>query len=121
MDVRVYPRPNPAITAAMMSPRMQQIVTEIAVKAQTLYVAQVAKRTGALSESAHALPEIGGVHHDRWIGVLTVGGATAAYAASHEFGVGNHAGSRHNLDAVADNTQPGAHDLNRVLEELGGL
>ena len=86
--------------------RPESRIPEIAEKAQALYQAQVAKRTGALSESAVAYTEIGGMKHDRHIGVLHVGG-TVSYAASHEFG-------------TTHGVHP-AHDLNRVLEELAGL
>lgn len=124
MDVNIY-HPNPALAAALRSSRMRSIVFEIAEQAHALYVAQVAKRTGLLASSAHASTEIGGVDHDRWVGVLTVGGTGAAgtvdYALPHEFGRGEHPGSIKDLDSDQEIVQHAADDLNRVLEELGGL
>jgi hypothetical protein len=126
LDVTIYD-PNPAVAAVLISPRMRAIVFEVAELAQALYVAQVAKRSGMLAASAHASTEIGGQGrrtHDRWIGQLTVGGTgslgTVDYGAAHEFGRGEHAGSIHDLDGEQIVQHP-AHDLNRVLEELGGL
>lgn len=134
MDVRIYPHPNPAVTAALKGERMRAIVFEITEIAHALYVDQVAKRTGRLAASAHASTEIGGVDHDRWVGVLTVGGTGSAgtvdYALPHEFGtkavvegpVPESTGGQHNLDErVITGGHHAAHDLNRVLEELGGL
>jgi hypothetical protein len=108
---------------------MRSIVFERAEVAHALYVEQVAKRTGRLAASAHASTEIGGVDHDRWVGVLTVGG-TVDYALPHEFGtkadvegpVQESTGGVHNLDnTLRTGGHHAAHDLNRVLEELGGL
>ncbi|MBY0440984.1 MAG: hypothetical protein K2Q25_02415 [Mycobacteriaceae bacterium] len=107
MDVNI-PEPNRALTELLVSARMRAIVEERANTAAMLYQAQVAKRTGRLAASAHASTEIGGVRQDRWIGVLTVGSALP-YGASHEFGTRAHG----QTDA--------AHDLNRVLEQLGSL
>lgn len=130
MDVTVYPHPNPAITAVLRGERVRSIVFEIAELAHVLYVEQVAKRTGQLAASAHVSTEIGGVEQDRWVGVLTVGGRGVDYAASHEFGtqadvegpVQESADGVHNLDdVVRTGGHHAAHDLNRVLEELGGL
>lgn len=127
MDVNIY-NPNPAIEAVLKSERMRAIVFEVAELAHALYVAQVAKRSGLLASSAHASTEIGGQGrrtNDRWIGVLTVGGTgaqgTVEYAAAHEYGRGEHPGSIHDLDREQNIVQHPAHDLNRVLEELGGL
>jgi hypothetical protein len=112
------PYPNPALAAVLVSAEMQAIVLERAEVAKALYQAQVAKRTGALAASAQAHTEIGGVKHDRHVGYLTVGEGLA-YGAAHEFGVGDHPESVHNLDGP-NIIHPAAHDLNRVLEELGG-
>lgn len=130
MDVRIYPHPNPALTAVLTGARMRSIVFEVAEIAHALYVDQVAKRTGRLAASAHASTEIGGVDHDRWTGVLTVGGSGVDYALPHEFGTRREVqgpaqesiGGVHNLDdRVVTGGHHAAHDLNRVLEELGGL
>lgn len=109
MDVDI-PVPNQALSALMLSERMRGIVAEVANNAQFLYQSEVAKRTGLLAASAHSGTEVGGKRHDRWIGELQVGGlgplGTVEYAASHEFGT---------------SSQKAAHDLNRVLEQLGQL
>jgi hypothetical protein len=118
MEVDI-PEPNPALTALLISPEMQALVLERAEVAKALYQAQVAKRTGALAASAQAHTEIGGVRHDRHVGYVTVGEGLA-YGAAHEFGVGDHPGSVHNLNG-RNIIHPAAHDLNRVLEELGGV
>lgn len=135
MDVKIY-NPNPALAEILTSARMRAIVFEVAETAHALYVAQVAKRTGLLASSAHASTELSKVlkGQDRWVGVLTVGGTgaggTVDYAASHEFGtkadvegpVPESADGVHNLDDVLrTGGHHAAHDLNRVLEELGGL
>lgn len=116
MDVNI-PEPNPALTELLVSERMRGMLAERAEAAAALYQAQVAKRTGRLAASAHVSTEIGGIHHDRWVAALTIGEGLA-YGAAHEFGVGIHPGSVHNLDG-RDRIQRAAHDLNRVLEELG--
>lgn len=120
MDVNI-PEPNPALTALLRSERMRDIVFQRAETAAALYQSHVAKRTGRLAESAHPSTEIGGVRHDRHIGVLTVGGGGVEYAAAHEFGTGDHPQSIKSLNRPAqlDVPQPGAHDLNIVLEQLG--
>jgi hypothetical protein len=118
MDVDI-PEPNPALTAVLRSERIRDIVFERAQTAAALYQAHVAKRTGALAASAHPSTEIGGVRHDRHIGVLTVGGGSVDYALAHEFGTGDHPQSTHNLDRVSNDITHAARDLNHVLEELG--
>jgi hypothetical protein len=118
VELTSFPEPNEALTALLISPRMQAIVLERAEFAKATYQAQVAKRSGALAASAHAHTEIGGVRHDRHVGILTVGEGLA-YGAAHEFGVGDHPMSVHNLGGP-NVIHPAAHDLNRVLEELGG-
>jgi len=85
--------------------------------AMLLYQATVAKRTGALAASAHATTEIGGARSDRHIGVLLVGGRGVDYSLAHEFGVGDHPASVHNLDGK-QRVEVAADDLQRVLEEL---
>jgi hypothetical protein len=117
MDVTIYPDPNPALTEILKSGRMREIVSGRANLARDLYQALVAHRTGELAGSARASTEIGGVDLDRWIGVLTVG---TDHVLPHEFGRGEHPGSIKNLDGD-EVVQQAAHDLNRVLEELGGL
>lgn len=117
VELTSFPEPNEALTALLISPRLQAIVLERATMAQALYQAQVAKRTGALAASAHAHTEIGGIRHDRHVGILTVGEGLA-YGAAHEFGVGDHPGSVHNLDGP-NRILSANHDLNNVLEQIG--
>jgi hypothetical protein len=115
---------------------MRAIVFEKAEIAHALYVEQVAKRTGRLAASAHASTEFTDVFkgEPRWVGVLTVGGIGGAgsvdYALPHEFGtkaevegpVQESTNGVHNLDdTLVSGGHHAAHDLNRVLEELGGL
>lgn len=120
MDVNI-PEPNEALTALLVSARMRAILDQPTNAALMLYQAEVVKRTGRLAASAHASTEIGGVRQDRWIGVLTVGGAgplgTADYAAAHQFGHWQHDRNHPGEWTWVD----GHHDLNRVLEQLGSL
>lgn len=116
MEVNI-PEPNEALTAVLLSPQMEAIVRERAETAQAMYQAAVAKRTGALAASARADVVVGGVRHDRHVGILTVGD-DLDYGAAHEFGVGDHPGSVHNLDGP-NHVMAAAHDLNSVLEGLG--
>lgn len=111
------PEPNEALTALMLSAEMEAIVRERAETAKALYQASVAKRTGALAASARADVVIGGVRHDRHVGIVTVG-EDLGYGLAHEFGVGDHPGSVHNLDGP-NQVMAAANDLNRVLEGLG--
>jgi hypothetical protein len=124
-DINVPLQPhNDAIAYAKISPRMREIVGERAATAALLLQAMIAKRTGRLASSVHAHTEIGGVHHDMWVGVMTVGGIGAGgsveYGLPHEYGRGDHDESIKNLDGKTI-VQKGAHDLNRVLEELGSF
>ena len=122
------PFPNPGLAAVLRSERMKAIVLERAELAQALYEAQVAKRTGTLAGTAHALTEIGGVEHDRWVGVVTVGEGIF-YGASHEFGHVQRSRRSETTGRFTKGKLPkgqqhfvaGAHDLNAVLEELGTL
>ena len=129
MKVTIYD-PNPAIGAALASPRMRSIVGEVAEVAQALYRDRVAKRTGRLAASARVSTEFAAVKkgQPRWVGILTVGGSgsrgTVNYGAAHEFGVGTHIDT-----SLAGPALPGeegvrtgghhaAHDLNAVLAAL---
>jgi hypothetical protein len=121
-DIHIPLQPeNDAIRAAKKSPRMRQIVEHIANTGVLLFQAQVAKRSANLAASAHAHTEIGGVHRDMWVGVVTVGGYGARggvdYALAHEDGRGDHPRSIKNLDGKTVVQHP-AHDLNFVLEHL---
>lgn len=116
MDVDLASHPS-AVGAFMVSPRCRSICFEIAEIAQALYQAQVAKRTGALARAAHAHTEIGGIRHDRWIGVLSVAASTVDYEAAHEFGYTVHRGEKIGPGEFV----AGQHDLNAVLAELDSL
>lgn len=121
MDVNIY-RPNPALAATLRGDHIRAILHEIGDGvALPLYHSIVHKRTGRLDASAEFHTEIGGIDHDRWVGVMSVGGGPLVdYELPHEFGHGNHLRSVHNLDG-GNNIEQAAHDLNRVLEELGSL
>lgn len=117
MDVDLKTDPS-AVGEFMKSQRCREICYERADMAMMLYQAEVAKRTGNLSRTAHARTEIGGKRHDRWIGVMSVSARSVEYEAAHEFGytkkVGHGAlGPRELI--------PGYHDLNVVLEQLGSM
>lgn len=119
MDVTIYPEPNPAVTAALLSPATRAFAEERANTALMLYQAIVAKRTARLARSGYAHAEIGGKNHDRWIGELVIGRGID-YGASHEFGVqaedeGPEADDGGGPSVTADH---GAHDLNEVLQML---
>lgn len=91
----------------LVGPESQAMVRAKAVEAATIYQAIVAKRTGALSESAQVSTRIGGLSGRRWFGVLTVGDGVD-YGASHEFGT----------DDGDERITAAAHDLRVVLENL---
>lgn len=116
MDVDLAEHPS-AVGAFMVSPRCRSICFEIAELAQALYQAEVAKRTGALARTAHAHTEIGGIRHDRWIGVMSVAASTVEYEAAHEFGYTAHRGSQIGPGRFV----AGHDDLNTVLDQLGSL
>jgi hypothetical protein len=116
MDVDLAENPS-AVGELMKSNRLREIVFSIAETAQWLYQSRVAKRTGALAATAHAHTEIGGVRHDRWIGVLSVSSRSVAYEAAHEFGHTAHRGKQIGPGQFI----AGHDDLNAVLEELGSL
>lgn len=116
------------IGEVLLSGRIREIDFERAQTAQWLWQSRVGYDTGQLARSAHAFTEIGGVRHDRWIGVL-VFGTGLEYGAAEEFGhragkrVQRVAGRLSKKRAAQINAArrfiPGAHDLNAVLEELG--
>jgi hypothetical protein len=79
---------------------------------EALYREVVAQRTGELARSTHVST---GVEGDRWVAVMQVGFDGAPYAASQEFGAGEHPGS------TKQHFQPAAHDLNTVLDMMATL
>ena len=113
MQVYLYPSPNPAITAALISTPMRRIVLEVAELGQALYREEVTTRTGRMASLAHASTEKGGAKSDRWIGVLTIGGPRGDEGA-----VPHDLGADVVIDGEVVGEQHPAHDLNRVLEIL---
>lgn len=100
------PSPNPAIRAILLSSQIQTLMRERGEAAQAIYRSIVAKRTGRLAGSARVEVQIGGRRNDRWTARLIV---DAPYAASHEYGT------------TGGSQLSAAHDLNRVLNQLGHL
>lgn len=79
------------------SPVVGEAMFEAGTKVRDLYRSIVAKRSGALAASAQVFTYLnGGVHFDRAVAEITVGGDTprGGYGASHEFGIGIHPRSR---------------------------
>lgn len=117
------PDPNEALAEVLLSPEIYAALDAVGQIAHALYVAEVAKRSGRLAGSAFLQTEIGGVHKDRYVSHLTVG-VGLAYGAAHQFG---HWQDESHL--IGGTTAPGeshvfiegAHDLNHVLEQLGGI
>lgn len=128
------------MTEYFVGPDLRGVVEEVTNNGVMLAQSEVAKRTGMLAGAIHGHAEIGPVERGdpRWIGEITMGGQGAAgtvdYAASYEFGAGNHeaaeaeapeAGKAFGKHAKSGSTgghhnRP-AHLLDRVREELGGL
>jgi hypothetical protein len=127
MEVNI-PEPNAALTAVLVSAEMRSAVEQIGHMAQMLFQAEVAKRSGRLAASARVQTEIGGVRNDRWVSHLIVGGTgaqgTVDYAAAQQFGHWQDEGhliGRAQAPGESHTFVEGAHDLNRVLEQLAGL
>ena len=117
------PEPNEALAAVLLSAEMHHAVEDRGHAAQLLFVAEVAKRTGRLAAAAHVVTEIGGVRHDRWVSHMTVGGIVG-YAAAHQFGHWqdeSHLIGSQTAHGESHVFVEGAHDLNRVLEQLAAL
>jgi hypothetical protein len=122
MDATIYPDPNPAVTAALISAATRAFQEERIHTAEMLYRALVAKRTGRLAAATHTHVGIGGVDHDRIVSELVVGGqgsmGTVDYAASYNFGadvVGFDADGHRKRYKDAN---PPHNDLNKVLQML---
>jgi hypothetical protein len=107
-DVNV-PHPNPFITQWLVSAECRALMFERGEIAEALYREAVSKRTGRLAASTHVATEVEG---DRWVSMLT---AYAPYAASQEYGAGDHPGSTHR------HHQEASHTLNEVLDLMGTL
>lgn len=126
MDDIHIPKPNPALTAILKSPKMARIVRLKTEYAKTRYRAIVAKRSRRLAASARVKLSIGGYKNDRWVGQLIVGEGLK-YGASHEFG---HVAARSTESgqyversparrrAVRKRKARAAKDLKRVLRSL---
>lgn len=111
MDNINIPAPNQALGAILMGSPMRRLMQEKTEIAQAFYVDEVTKRTGQLARAARVETFVGGLRNDRWCGRLIVDSQQAEYAASHEYGV----------DDGDARVTAGAHDLNMVLNMMGGL
>lgn len=101
------PDPNPFLVQWLLEQECRRMMQAKAEVAQAFYQARVAKRSSYLARSARVDTLIDGpTTKDRWCSRLLV---EASYAASHEFGTGR---------TNPDRAQPGAHDLNTVLQRL---
>jgi hypothetical protein len=124
MDVNI-PTPNDGLAGVLLGDGIESALEEISNTGVMLYQGRVAKRSGRLAAAARAHTEIGGTHHDRHVGMITVGGQGARgdvdYALAHEEGRGIHGESRHGQGDWRDTPLPAAHDLLRVAEELRSL
>lgn len=122
------------LTEYFVGPELREVVETVTNSAVMLTQAEIAKRTGLLASTIHGHTEVGPVlaGDDRWIGEITVGGQGSLgtplgaggvdsksglhdYAASYEFGAGNHPGS------TGRHTNRPAHILDAVREQLGVL
>ncbi|WP_280317297.1 hypothetical protein [Nocardia wallacei] len=108
-DIPAYD--NPAVKALLVSPQMRALMYERGELAKAVYQGEVAKRTGRLARSARVATYIGGRRNDRWYARLTVGGVEAPHGPAHEFG----------YDDGDTDIRAGTHDLNAVLNALGGI
>lgn len=133
----------------LVGPDIRSVVETITNTGVMLTQSEVAKRTGRLAASVHGTTDVGPVIEGdpRWIGEITMGGAGALgtvgadphsgfwdYAASYEFGAGDHEtseatppprGKKLGKAATPGSTgrhhNAAAHVLDRVREELGAL
>lgn len=122
------------LTEYFKGPDLREVVETMTNNATMLTQSEIAKRTGVLASTIHGHTSVEPVlsGDPRWVGEVTIGGQGSAgtpmgapgghtgrafhdYAASYEFGAGNHPGS------TGRHTNRPAHVLDRVREELGGL
>jgi hypothetical protein len=115
-----------------VGPDLHAVVETITNNGVMLTQAEIAKRTGLLAGTIHGHTEVGPVQEGepRWIGEVTIGGqgslgtpmgtpgintgkAFHDYAASYEFGAGNHPGS------TGRHVNRPAHVLDIVRQQLG--
>lgn len=132
-----------------VGPELRGILETVTNNGVMLTQSEIAKRTGRLAASTHGHTEVGPVIEGdpRWIGEITIGGQGPLgtvgadshsggwdYAASYEFGAGNHAASEATPPArgkkLGTAATPGstgghhnqaAHILDSVREQLGSL
>lgn len=122
------------LTEYFVGPELRGVVETVTNTGVMLTQDEIAKRTGLLASTVHGSTSIEPVlkGDDRWIGSIETGGQGSLgsplgpggvdsksglhdYAASNEFGAGNHpnsTGRHHNAPA---------HVLDRVSEQLGTL
>lgn len=107
-----YPEPNPALSEALLGPRLYGIVAEWLGIVQSDYITRLQGRQhkgdphpGFLASTTEASIAQGGYKDDRHIGTLT---ATADYASADEFGRGANNENAHN-------PYEGHHDLRGAL------
>jgi hypothetical protein len=122
------------LTEYFVGPELRGVVEEVTNSAVMLAQSEIAKRTGLLASTIHGSASVEPVLRgdSRWVGSVDVGGQGSAgsplgvggvdspsglhnYAASYEFGAGNHPGS------TGRHTNRPAHILDRVREQLGAL
>lgn len=118
-----FPDPNEALAECLVGPEIYAALEAVGKIAHGLYVAEVAKRSGRLAGSAFLQTEIGGVHKDRYVSHLTVG-VGLAYGAAHQFGHWQDESHLIGSSTAAGESQvfiEGAHELNRVLEQIGSI
>lgn len=104
------PAPNPFVTSWLLGDECRDLVQATLLRAMAYWqlTAAAHARTGRELSSARTSVHIGGVHGDRWIGELLVGGpdSAAPYTLSDQFGAFRR--GRH--------FQAPAKDLNKVLD-----
>lgn len=102
-----YYSPLPDLHRVLNSPQVGEALMEAARDVEKNYQSIVAKRTGTLADSATINLTKGGINNDRLTARISV---TAPYAATHEFGAGDHPGSsgRH--------TEPASRELLTALQ-----
>lgn len=122
------------LTEYFVGPELRGVVETITNSGVMLTQDEIAKRTGLLASTVHGSTSVEPVLQGdpRWIGSIDVGGQGSlgsplgkggvdsksglhGYAASYEFGAGNHPGS------TGRHTNRPAHVLDRVRESLGLL
>lgn len=102
---------NPGLAEALLSPKMEAVVTDYTAKVRAAYEASLGSRgTGNLRSTVQAMVVPNdGFSSDRWVGTVTVGSAAFPYGAADEFG-------RKNPDEKQrGSTTDGSHALRNAL------